>query len=124
MNSLDRKLRKGALASWRTLACVFAASVLVAGCASQPGGGGSDFGQVNLAPGGSAACYTNPCNVLFAVPSGTGSYTVRANNQVVGTYPAGTTANLGAFYLADSPVRITVDGLAVKEAVLWISGNF
>ena len=124
MNSLVREPRKKALAGWQALGCLLAASVLVAGCANQPGGGGSDFGQVNLAPGGSAACYTNPCNVLFAVPSGTGSYTVRANNQVVGTYPAGTTANLGAFYLGDSPVRITVDGLAVKEAVLWISGNF
>ena len=124
MNSLDSESRKTTFARGRMHGCLLAASALVAGCASQPGGGGSDFGQVNLAPGGSAACYTNPCNVLFAVPSGTGSYTVRANNQVVGTYPAGTTANLGAFYPGDSPVRITVDGVAVKEAVLWISGNF
>ena len=109
---------------WGLLGCLLVGPTLISGCAGQSGGGGADFGHVNLAPGGSAACYTNPCNVLFAVPSGTGSYTVRANNQVVGTYPAGTTANLGAFYLGDSPVRITVDGLAVKEAVLWITGNY
>jgi len=63
--------------------------VLLAGCAGQPSGGGSDFDQVNLAPGKTAFCYSDPCAVMFAMPPGKGSYTVRANNQVVGTYPAG-----------------------------------
>lgn len=98
-------------------------SVLVGGCASQPGGGGSDFGQVNLAPGVTASCYTDPCTVMFTLPPGKGSYVVRANNQVIGTYPAGSEANLGGFFRYDSPFTITIDGLAAKPAILYIIGN-
>jgi hypothetical protein len=98
-------------------------SALLSGCAGQPGGGGSDFGQVNLAPGKTAGCYTNPCVILFAMPPGTGSYVVRANNQTVGTYPAGQVVNLGEFFRVDSPVTITVDGGDAKPALLYITGN-
>ena len=93
------------------------------GCAGQPSGGGSDFGQVNLAPGKTAACYTDPCTILFAMPAGKGSYVVRANNQLVGTYPAGQVANLGDFFKMDSPITITVDGTDAKPAILYITGN-
>ena len=93
------------------------------GCAGQPSGGGSDFGQVNLAPGRTAACYTDPCTILYAMPPGTGSYVVRANNQLVGTYPAGQVANLGDFFRMDSPITITVDGTDAKPAILYITGN-
>ena len=107
---------------------VMAASLLVGaallvGCAGQPSGGGSDFGQVNLAPGKTAACYTDPCTILFAMPSGKGSYVVRANNQLVGTYPAGQVANLGDFFKMDSPITVTVDGTDAKPAILYITGN-
>lgn len=98
-------------------------SILLAGCAGQSGSGGSDFGQVNLAPGRSAACYTDPCTVMFALPSGKGSYTVRANNLLVGTYPAGSVANLGDFFRMDSPITITIDNLDAKPAILYITGN-
>lgn len=96
---------------------------LLAGCAGQPGTSGSDFGQVNLAPGKTAACYTDPCTILFAVPPGKGTYVVRANNQLVGTYPAGQVANLGDFFKMDSPITITVDGTDAKPAILYITGN-
>jgi hypothetical protein len=78
-------------------------SALLAGCAGQPTGGGSDFGQVNLAPGKTAACYTDPCTILFTLPPGKGPYEVRANNQLVGTYPAGQVANLGDFFRGTTP---------------------
>lgn len=97
---------------------------LLAGCAGQPGQGGSDFDQVNLAPGGTAFCYSDPCAVMFALPPGKGSYTVRANNQVVGTYPAGQVANLGNFFRENSPFTFTVDGTNAKPAVFYIQGNF
>lgn len=93
------------------------------GCAGQPSGGGSDFGQVNLAPGKTAACYTDPCTILFAMPPGKGSYVVRVNNQLVGTYPAGQVANLGDFFRMDSPITVTVDGTDAKPAILYITGN-
>jgi hypothetical protein len=107
---------------------VMAASLLVGaallvGCAGQPSGGGSDFGQVSLVPGKTAACYTDPCTILFAMPAGKGSYVVRANNQLVGTYPAGQVANLGDFFKMDSPITVTVDGTDAKPAILYITGN-
>jgi hypothetical protein len=98
-------------------------TALLAGCAGQPGTSGSDFGQVNLAPGKTAACYTDPCTILFAMPPGKGSYVVRANNQLVGTYPAGAVANLGDFFRTNSPITITVDGTDAKPAILYITGN-
>jgi hypothetical protein len=105
------------------LAGMFLGSALLAGCAGQPGTSGSDFGQVNLAPGKTAACYTDPCTILFAMPPGKGSYVVRANNQLVGTYPAGQVADLGDFFKENSPITITVDGTDAKPAILWITGN-
>jgi hypothetical protein len=99
------------------------ASLYLAGCASQPGSSGSNFGQVTLAPGGTALCYTDPCTVMFQMPPGTGSYTVRANNQVVGTYPAGELANLGDLFRENSPFTITVDGTNAKPAIFYIQGN-
>jgi hypothetical protein len=104
------------------LAGMVLGSALLAGCAGQPSGG-SDFGQVNLAPGKTAACYTDPCTILFAMPPGKGSYVVRANNQLVGTYPAGAVANLGDFFRTNSPITITVDGTDAKPAILYITGN-
>ena len=105
------------------LASMLLGSALLAGCAGQPSGGSSDFGQVNLAPGKSAACYSDPCAILFAMPPGSGSFVVRANNQLVGTYPAGAVANLGEFFKMDSPITITVDGVGAKPAILYITGN-
>jgi hypothetical protein len=98
--------------------------VLLAGCAGQPSGGGSDFDQVNLAPGKTAFCYSDPCAVMFAIPPGKGSYTVRANNQVLGTYPAGQVANLGNFFRENSPFTFTIDGLDAKPAIFYVQGNF
>ena len=100
---------------------------LLAGCAGQPGQSGqqgSDFDQVNLAPGRTAVCYSDPCAVMFAMPPGKGSYTVRANNQVVGTYPAGQVANLGNFFRENSPFTFTVDGTDAKAAIFYIQGAF
>jgi hypothetical protein len=105
------------------LAGMLLGPALLAGCAGQPGTSGSDFGQVDLAPGKTAACYTDPCTILFAMPPGKGTYVVRANNQLVGTYPAGQVANLGDFFRMDSPITITVDGTDAKPAILYITGN-
>lgn len=124
MNSLGSESRMTTLPRWRTFGCLLAASAMVVGCASQPGGAGADFGQVNMGPGDSRACYSNPCGVMFTLPPGSGTYTVRANNLVVGTYPAGQVANLGDFYKMDSPVTITIDGLDAKPAILYITGNW
>ena len=113
--------RRSTLAKAAALAA--GAGALLAGCAGQSTGG-SDFGQVNLAPGRTATCYSNPCAVVFALPPGAGSYTVRANNLPVGTYPAGQPANLGQFFRDDSPVTIKVDGTDAEPAILWITGSF
>ncbi len=105
------------------LGALMIGSLVVAGCASQPGGGSSNFGQVTLTPGATALCYTDPCTVMFQMPAGSGSYTVRANNQVVGTYPAGQLANLGGFFRNNSPFTITVDGTNAKPAIFYVQGN-
>jgi hypothetical protein len=79
-----------------------------------------DFGPVQLAPGITRACYVDPCAVVYTLPAGTGSYSVRANDVVLGSFPAGEPASLGAFSKQDSPVTITVDGMDRSAAVLFV----
>ena len=75
---------------------------------------------MSMGPGVTRACYTEPCRVIYALPGGAESYTVRANEQVIGTFPAGQPADLGTFPAQDSPVTITVDGLQRSTAVLFV----
>jgi len=100
-------------------AAVLGAGVL-AGCGGQFGGTRPDYGRMSMGPGVTRACYTEPCRVIYALPGGAESYTVRANEQVIGTFPAGQPADLGTFPAQDSPVTITVDGLQRSTAVLFV----
>jgi hypothetical protein len=95
------------------------AAGLLAGCAGQSST--SNFDLVTIGPGKSAGCFSNPCTILYQMPPGEGSRTVRVNNQVAGAFAADTVANFGAYFRYQSPVRITVDGLDVKEANVMIT---
>jgi len=110
--------RRGRLAG-ALLVTVLGAGVL-AGCEGQFGGTRPDYGRMSMGPGVTRACYVQPCRVVYALPAGAESYTLRANEQVIGTYPGGQPADLGTFPLQDSPVTITVDGLERSTAVLYI----
>ena len=126
MSDPIRTTRSGRAFARSGMAAIMLACLVLAGCAGQSNeaGAGADFDQVNMAPGDTRTCYSNPCGVMFSMPQGSGRYTVRANNQLVGTYPAGQVANLGNFFKIDSPVSITVDGIEAKPAVLFIVGRF
>jgi hypothetical protein len=99
------------------------ASALLAGCGGMPASQ-SDFNQVTVGPGDTRTCYTDPCTILYRMPSGQGTYTVRVNNLFGANIAAGSVGNLGGFYRFDSPIRVTVDGLAVEEAVVFISPEY
>jgi hypothetical protein len=75
---------------------------------------------MNMGPGVTRACYAQPCRAIYALPAAAESYTLRANGQVLGTYPGGQPADLGTFPLQDSPVTITADGLERSTAVLFV----
>ena len=65
-----------------------------------------NFEQVTLCPGASAACATNPCNLLFQMPGGEGEHQVTSNNLDMGTFPAGQTVNLGAFWEGSHVIEV------------------
>lgn len=90
------------------------------GCAGSWFENRPDYGRVYMAQGVTRACYQDPCAVTLTLPPGDVPYTVRANGMVVGTYPAGQPADLGAFARQDSPVTITVDGVERSAAVLYL----
>lgn len=97
--------------------------VLLTGCA---GSGKStcvtgNFEQVTLCPGASAACASEPCDALFQMPPGEGEYQVTSNNIDLGTFPAGQTADLGAFWRGSH--YIEVQGLDVPPALFWVMGD-
>ena len=104
----------------RALAVSLPGTGLLAGCA----GGWFDnrpvYDRVNLAEGVTRACYHDPCSVTLTLPPGEGPFTVRANGEVVGAFPAGQPADLGAFSRQQSPVTITVDGVERSTAVLYL----
>ena len=93
---------------------------MLAGCEGQFGGIRPDYGRMNMGPGVTRACYVQPCRVIYALPAGAEPYTLRANGQVIGTYPGGQPADLGTFPPQDSPVTITADGLERSTAVLFV----
>jgi len=103
-----------------TMGALVLAAGMLAGCEGQFGGTRPDYGQMNMGPGVTRACYVQPCRVIYALPAGAESYTLRANEQVIGTYPGGQAADLGTFPLQDSPVTITADGLERSTAVLFV----
>lgn len=83
-----------------------------------------NFERASLAPGVTIGCYTDPCQAIYQMPPGTGSFVVRANNPYVGQYPAGQIVRLGAWYGRQSPITFTVDGTNAKPARLWVSNQF
>jgi len=78
--------------------------VLLTGCVGNERGENNNacvkgnFEQVTLCPGATAVCASEPCSVLFQMPPGDGEYQVTSNNLDLGTFPAGQTVNLGAFW--------------------------
>lgn len=100
---------------WSTLGlCLLFA--LLTGCAgSERSDDGStcvkgNFEQVTLCPGASALCATDPCTVLFRMPPGEGEYQVTSNNLDRGTFPAGQTADLGAFWRGTHYIEVQDSG--------------
>jgi len=59
-------------------------------------GGGSDFDQVNLAPGKTAFCYSDPCAVMFAMPPA--RVRTRTRQQPGGRTILRVSGNLGNFF--------------------------
>ena len=98
---------------------------LLTGCAgNQPGEDRNacvkgNFEQVTLCPGASAVCAIEPCTALFQMPPGEGEYQVTSNNIDLGTFPAGQTVYLGAFW--GGPHYIEVQGSDAPAAHFWVS---
>jgi len=83
-----------------------------------------NVGEVELAPGKSANCFSAPCTVKFHMPDGQGTYEIRegaADGTKIGDYPAGETVDLGGFYKSTS---FYISGGDFKPAHLWVTGRF
>lgn len=104
------------------------AGITLGGCVTGPliplDGWPGNFERAGLKPGVSVTCMTDPCQVMYEMPPGTGSGVVRANNLYVGEYPAGEIVSLGAYYYNQSPVAFTIDGSDARPAYLWISPKY
>jgi len=115
-----------AVRCWFTLGlCLLVA--LLAGCAGGERGDSKNacvkgnFEEVTLCPGASAICASEPCNALFQMPPGEGEYQVTSNNLDLGTFPAGQTVNLGAFWRGAH--HIEVQGSDAPDAHFWVVGD-
>ena len=82
-------------------AAVVALAALSASCAST-GRHVSNWGEIDLAPGDTGNCWSNPCRVYVQMPSGTGTIEVTANEVSLGRYPAGQRVSIGSFFEANA----------------------
>lgn len=109
-----------------SLALCLLLALLAGPAVSEPGAGKSacvkgNFEQVTLCPGASAYCGSEPCNALFEMPPGEGEHQVTSNNMDLGTFPAGQTVNLGAFWRGTH--NIEVQGTDAPVARFWVTGD-
>jgi hypothetical protein len=88
----------------------------LAACASA-GKNVTGWDQINLAPGMTGTCESNPCRVLYQMPKGSGTYAVVGNAVTYGTYPAGKTVSLGSFFGSNS---IKVPDAGVPPAYVYV----
>ena len=82
--------------------CLLACIPLLLGLTACANTGGEHVeslgGTMILEPGGTGVCRAPPCTVQFRMPPGPGSYEVLSNEMSLGTFPAGETVTLGAFW--------------------------
>jgi hypothetical protein len=77
----------------------------------------SDWGEIELAPGDTGNCWSNPCRVYLQMPPGKGSYVVTANEVSLGTFPAGQRVSIGSFFESNA---IKFPGTSVPPAYIYI----
>jgi hypothetical protein len=109
----------GCTASWRG-ACFALVASLLAACAST-GQHVTGWGQITLGPGDTGTCQSNPCQVFFRMPKGSGTYKVTGNAVTYGVYPAGKTVTLGSFFNSNS---IKVPDAGVPPAHVYVPPSF
>jgi hypothetical protein len=77
----------------------------------------SDWGEIDLAPGDTGNCWSNPCRVYLQMPPGKGSYLVTANEVPLGTFPAGQRVSIGSFFESNA---LKFPGTSVPPAYVYI----
>jgi hypothetical protein len=95
---------------------VACASLLMVACAST-GEHVDGVMQITLKPGDTGTCETNPCQVSFVMPPGSGSYAVTGNETKIGDFPAGETVSLGNLFESNA---IKVVGADVPPAYVYL----
>ncbi|UHD14352.1 hypothetical protein [Thiocapsa bogorovii] len=91
-------------------------SMLLVACASS-GEHVTGAMQITLKPGETGTCQSNPCQVSFVMPPGTGTYEVTGNQVKIGDFPAGQTVSLGSLFGSNA---IKVVGADVPTAYVYI----
>jgi hypothetical protein len=97
-------------------AALFALATLSLSCSST-GRHVSDWGEIDLAPGDTGNCWSNPCRVYLQMPPGQGSLVVTANEVSLGAFPAGQRVAIGSFFESNA---IKIPGAGVPPAYVYI----
>jgi hypothetical protein len=58
----------------------------------------SDWGEIEMAPGDTGNCWSNPCRVYVQMPPGKGDIEVTANEVSLGRFSAGQRVSIGSFF--------------------------
>jgi hypothetical protein len=97
-------------------ASLLALACLASSCAST-GRHVSDWGEIDLAPGDTGNCWSNPCRVYLQMPPGPGPMVVTADGISLGTFPAGQRVAIGSFFESNA---IRIPGAGVPPAYVYI----
>jgi hypothetical protein len=104
------------LTAFRLPFALLAVAAVALSCAST-GRHVSGWGEIDLAPGDTGNCWSNPCRVYLQMPSGQGSMVVTANEVSLGTFPPGERVAIGSFFESNA---IKIPGAGVPPAYVYI----
>jgi len=95
-----------------------AVAALLSGCVSNAR---TVYDGPTLQPGQSVTCVSNPCDVYFQIPGGTGTHIVRQELIKAGEVTGGQRVYLGSYWAGRTV--FTVEGTDLPAAYLTVMGR-
>lgn len=80
----------------------------------------SGWSGMTIRPGDTVTCQSNPCEVYFEMPPGSGTYRLTGTGFTIGEYPAGETVLIGGIF---DNTAIHVQGADVPPAFVYVPSS-
>jgi len=110
----------GRATAWANAVAVVASVTLLAGCVTATNTR-TVYDGPTLHPGDTVTCISNPCDVYFETPAGSGTHEVLQGTIKAGEVTGGQRTYLGSYWAG--PTNFTVTGTDLPTAYLMVMGQ-